>query len=351
VRRGWVVAFAGACLLNGACAAVGNLGQNSPSAQTSPSSEASPSPSPSPSPSSNAPLAVSSFGVHSGEVGLAYSPVALGATGGSPPYSWSLAGGTLPPGLALSQDGVISGSSTTPGTFSFGVKVSDSGGATASKSGAIGVYSALTVTQPCVGQCVRGKGCTTCGAFGTATGGAGPYAYKVVGGAIPPGMKMSQLSLVGGFPAGGYSLTVLVTDKLGATETVGANWSIYNPATLIAGRTSGTCANNMNPSGSCTSTWSYSGGNPTVLPKVVITSYSPYTDPLTGQVYPTPTAPPPGWTVSIKGGVITLSATLANPCTDTYRGYVYFVLRDPSACATTGPSNTGKMLVNLVYSC
>jgi len=346
VRRGWVVAFAGACLLNGACAAVGNLGQNSPSAQTSPSSEASPSPSPSPSPSSNAPLAVSSFGVHSGEVGLAYSPVALGATGGSPPYSWSLAGGTLPPGLDLSQDGVISGSSTTPGTFSFGVKVSDSGGATASKSGAIGVYSALTVTQPCVGQCVRGKGCTTCGIFGTATGGAGPYAYKVVGGAIPPGMKMSQLSLVGGFPAGGYSLTVLVTDKLGATETVGANWSIYGPPAVLPGR-SNVCTNNFNTPVSCTLTWGYSGGNPNSAPKFVITGYGQDCNP---GCNPIPTAPPPGWVVSLTGGVITMSAN-STACVTQYNGYISFVLRDQAKCASTLASNTGRILVELNYSC
>jgi hypothetical protein len=349
VRRGWVVAFAGACLLNGACAAIGNLGQSSPSAQTSPSSEASPSPSPSPSPSSIAPLAISSFGLHSGEVGLAFAAINLGATGGAPPYTWTQAGGSLPPGLSLSQDGVISGSTTTPGIFTFGVRVDDSGGGAVLKSGSIRVYGALTVTQPCVGQCIRGKGCTTCGVFGTATGGAGPYTYKVVGGAIPPGMNMSQLSLVGGFPAGGYSLTVLVTDKLGATETVGANWSIYKPAILSRTRT-GDCQNFGNPPQCTTTGWTYSGGSPSVKPQVVIVRYSQYCG---FSCYPVPTAPPPGWKVTIGSGVITFQAggIPCNAIPSSYGGKLTIQLRDPAKCATTLASNQQDLIVEIGNNC
>jgi hypothetical protein len=42
------------------------------------------------------------------------------------PYSWSLGGGTLPPGLTLSPDGTISGTPTSAGTFTFTATVSDS---------------------------------------------------------------------------------------------------------------------------------------------------------------------------------------------------------------------------------
>jgi hypothetical protein len=42
----------------------------------------------------------------------------LAATGGNPPYKWSLASESvpLPPGLKLSAKGVISGKATTAGT-------------------------------------------------------------------------------------------------------------------------------------------------------------------------------------------------------------------------------------------
>jgi Putative Ig domain len=48
------------------------------------------------------------------------------ATGGVLPYRWSLDLGPVPPGLTLSTAGVISGTPTTTGTFTFTVRVTDS---------------------------------------------------------------------------------------------------------------------------------------------------------------------------------------------------------------------------------
>jgi hypothetical protein len=42
-------------------------------------------------------------------------------------YAWSLVIGPLPPGLALSSGGVLSGKPTTAGTFVFSVQVRDAG--------------------------------------------------------------------------------------------------------------------------------------------------------------------------------------------------------------------------------
>jgi hypothetical protein len=271
---------------------------------------------------------------------VAYAPVNVAAAGGVPPYQWQISTGFLPPGLHLSGNSVA-GTPTSPNTWYFTVRVLDAAGHSASAKRSIAVYRALTMTQPCVGQCVIGKGCTKCGVFGTAIRGLAPYTYKIVGGAVPPGMTWKQLSLVGGFPAGGYSLSVQVTDKLGARVTVGANWSIYNPATLLKGRT-GDCIDHTS-SQSCTATWTYNGGSPAVVPKLVIVGYSPYS------TYPVPTAPPPGWSVSLKSGQITMSAK-STACVTSYGGYITFELRDPSTCATT-VANRGTMLVDLQYSC
>ena len=52
--------------------------------------------------------------------------IALTATGGKTPYTWTLAKGSLPPGLTLSAAGVITGTPTTAGSYSFDVKVTDS---------------------------------------------------------------------------------------------------------------------------------------------------------------------------------------------------------------------------------
>lgn len=342
MRRGWA-GVSVALLALAACAAPQNVSSVTPN--PSGSAEASPSQSPSSSPTS--PVALASLPLHAGEVGISYTPVTFTAKGGIAPYSWSAV--STPPGMVLSPAGVVSGNPTVAGSYTLTVTVSDSAGGNAIGHASMVVYSQLAATELCASpKCIVGKGCTKCGKFGTATKGLGPYTYRVVGGAIPKGMRLSGLSLLGGFPIGSSSLSVMVTDKLGAQMQVDASWSVYGPAALIAGRTSDTCSNNNQQPVSCSATWSFSGGNTTVLPKLAVTGYLPYC-PATG-CYPTPTGPPPGWAVSVKSGTVTLAAN-STACVTNYTGYITFVLRDQSSCATTSSSNTGKMLVDLRYSC
>src|SRR5947209_3263624 len=58
-----------------------------------------------------------------GTVGIAYT-ASVGAIDGIQPYSWSLAGGTLPAGLTLTGN-IISGTPTASGTANFTVEVKD----------------------------------------------------------------------------------------------------------------------------------------------------------------------------------------------------------------------------------
>ena len=53
------------------------------------------------------------------------------ASGGSPPYEWSVVAGSLPAGLALTPDGFIEGSPEGSGRFQASVQVTDSAGRTA----------------------------------------------------------------------------------------------------------------------------------------------------------------------------------------------------------------------------
>ena len=57
-----------------------------------------------------------------------YAPVALQASGGTPPYTWSLANGSgpLPPGMQLTSNGVITGTPTSGNGFPFAIQVKDS---------------------------------------------------------------------------------------------------------------------------------------------------------------------------------------------------------------------------------
>ena len=74
-----------------------------------------------------------------GKVGVAYQ-VGLFAGGGVQPYRWSHVAGSLPPGLTVqASPGRVLGTPTTAGTFTFTVRVDDSGGQSATQQFAINV--------------------------------------------------------------------------------------------------------------------------------------------------------------------------------------------------------------------
>jgi catechol 2,3-dioxygenase-like lactoylglutathione lyase family enzyme len=82
--------------------------------------------------------------------GEAYS-LQLSASRGTAPYSWTLASGSLPPGLSLSADGAVSGIPAATGVFEFTVQASDAQGATATKTFAITVIAPFTPDDVQVG--------------------------------------------------------------------------------------------------------------------------------------------------------------------------------------------------------
>ncbi len=157
-----------------------------------------------------------------GTVGTRYS-VTLAATGGIPPYAWSVSGGLPPPGLSLNgTTGAISGTPTTAGRYSFTAQVSDSAKAVASKAFALTINPApLTITTASLAE----------GAFGSAysqalaaDGGVPPYTWGVAAGSLPAGLSLNPASgaVSGTLSAGGtFNFTALVTDSVGATATRG----------------------------------------------------------------------------------------------------------------------------------
>src|SRR6185503_4043452 len=76
-------------------------------------------------------------------VGTAYSRSLASATGGTAPYSYTIASGSLPAGITLASNGTLSGTPTAGGTFNFTVTATDSSGGTGPFSATSG---ALTLT-------------------------------------------------------------------------------------------------------------------------------------------------------------------------------------------------------------
>ncbi len=72
------------------------------------------------------PLSIPVTSLPDAPIGQAYGQ-SLAASGGTPPYAWSIASGALPDGLTLSALGTISGTPTTLSQTSLTVQVTDSG--------------------------------------------------------------------------------------------------------------------------------------------------------------------------------------------------------------------------------
>jgi subtilisin family serine protease len=180
-----------------------------------------------------------------GTVDETYSQ-SLAASGGTPPYSWALAAGSLPAGLALDGSGAITGTPTTAGTSSFTVRVTDSQAQTDTQDLQIDVAPA-PVPPPTITTTTLPGGTVGQPYSQTlhATEGTTPYTWSLDSGSLPAGLSLDATSgVIAGTPSAGgtASFTVRVTDAGSQTDTqpltlsvVVAPLGITTPATLPAG--------------------------------------------------------------------------------------------------------------------
>jgi uncharacterized protein (TIGR03437 family) len=184
----------------------------------------------------------------SATVNSAYS-FTFQATGGTPPYLWT-GGIGLPAGMSLSTTGVLGGTPSVTGTYTFAVQVSDAAGAIFPQTFTLAVTSVAqgqnpTITNTFLPSGVVGQsyqvnvnntpGCTT------------PFSpfpnITVVAGALPAGVTLNRANdrqwQISGTPttAGAFTFTLTVTDSCGRSSS--ATFTITIAATGSGGSGSG----------------------------------------------------------------------------------------------------------------
>jgi hypothetical protein len=184
-------------------------------------------------------LEIRTTSLPSGQLGIAYSAT-LTATGGTPPYGWTLTSGTLPAGLTLNAStGVISGTPTAiASAVSLTFKVMDSGNPAQTKSIALPLTIAPATLTITTASLPNGQVGTSYSATLTATGGTPPYAWALTSGALPAGLTFSASGVLSGKPtatASGAALTFKVSDSGSPVQTQSKTLPLtINPAGVIS---------------------------------------------------------------------------------------------------------------------
>lgn len=154
----------------------------------------------------------------------------LTAAGASAP-TWSIQSGSLPPGINLASSGLLSGTPTSAGDYTFGVKVTD-GGRSDTETFSLTVVARLKIAPPTSTGAEVGFPFT----LGLkATGGRPATTWSISSGTLPSGLTLDSGSgLISGTPtsAGSFPLKLTVTDRLGLQDTVDITLAVAAKLTI-----------------------------------------------------------------------------------------------------------------------
>ena len=216
----------------------------------------------------SAPAISTTSPLSTGTVSVAYSN-SLAGTGGTTPYSWSLASGTLPTGLTLSATGMIAGTPTAAGSYNFTMRLTDAGGLTATKAFSLAI-TAFTLSIATPSPLVNAIWNNPYSQAFTASGGSAPYGWSLAGGSLPAGLSLGTDGTLSGTPTnyGTFAFTVQVTDSVSAAATKAFGLTVATPGLVITtesledGIVGDAYLQNLTATGGVsTYTWSLSSGS------------------------------------------------------------------------------------------
>jgi hypothetical protein len=195
----------------------------------------------------NSALSISITSLPQGVVGSSYSGN-FTAVGGASPYTWTVSSGQLPPGLTLATGtGVLSGTPTASGNYSFGIKVIDSSSSVQSATTTVSLPvvaappaapAALTITSTSIPSGTIGAAYST---LLQASGGTAPYAWSITAGGLPNGVNLSATTgLISGTPTavGITNFTAAIADSSNPSQTKTVSLSLVVAPTPLGITTS-----------------------------------------------------------------------------------------------------------------
>ena len=155
-------------------------------------------------------LSVSPASLTAATVGVSYTTT-ITASGGSGSYTFAVNSGSLPAGLSLSSGGILSGTPTAGGSFSFTIQATDTNNVTGSQTYTLTVNAAtITITGTLPAATANSTYSQSLGAVG----GTAPYVFTYSG-SLPAGLTLSSAGVLSGTPtaAGNSTFTVQATDS------------------------------------------------------------------------------------------------------------------------------------------
>ncbi len=157
----------------------------------------------------------------------------LSASGGQPPYTWAFAGGSLPTGLELSPNGMLSGRPWSTGTFSFTARVTDSGGHTATRTLSLTAYWPPSLSGPALQ--LEGHVGEPFSAAYSVTLGKPPYSF-FTSGTLPSWLTLSGSGQLSGTPPSTDPVSgrVIVSDANGRTHSRDFALTVFAPVHITS---------------------------------------------------------------------------------------------------------------------